>query len=142
MRDHRYRGVVNATMSLGQRCYEAMPSCRTWGEVADAAGLSEQEGDTPYKRGRRARNHARGYAARRSLSYPPEGSRIRGRGRPQSFARAREAYELKAGGERTWAMIAREVGYSTTHHGRAALEMARRYASWAGLPWPPKEKRK
>ena len=49
----------------------------------------------------------------------------------------RRTYELRAGGKRTWRSIAAELGYSTAHHGRAALEMARRYASGAGLPWPP-----
>ena len=124
-------------MSLHQRCYEAMPGCRSWGEVADAAGLPEHEGDTPYRRGCRARVCARHYAAVRGLAFPPEGSRIRGRGRPRSLARARRAYELRAGGGRTWRAIAVELGYSTANHGRAALEMARRYASEAGMPWPP-----
>ena len=130
-------GSETGTMSLHQRCYEAMPVCRSWGEVADAAGLPEHEGDTPYRRGCRARVCARHYAAVRGLAFPPEGSRIRGRGRPRSLARARRAYELRAGAARTWRSIAREVGYSTANHGRTALEMARHYASGAGLPWPP-----
>ena len=131
------RGMTAAPVTWQQRCYEAMPGRRTWAEVADAAGLPAREGDTPYRRGCRAQRYARRYAASRNLPYPPAGCVIR-RGRPgQTLDRARRAYELRAEGERTWRSIAAELGYSTANDGRAALEMARRYASGAGLPWPP-----
>ena len=132
------RGLVTSTVTLQRRCYEAMPGRRTWAGIAEAAELPECEGDTPYRRGCRAQRYARRYAASRGLPYPPAGCVIRGRGRPgRTLDRARRAYELRAGGGRTWRSIAAELGYSTAHDGRAALEMARRYASDAGLPWPP-----
>ena len=137
------RGMTAAPLTWQQRCYEAMPGRRTWAEIADAAGLPGQKGDTPYRRGCRAQRYARRYAASRNLPYPPAGCVIRGRGRPgQTLDRARRAYELRAGGGRTWRSIAAELGYSTAHDGRASLEMARRYASGAGLPWPPGQTRR
>ena len=134
----RSRGMTAAPVTWQQRCYEAMPGRRTWAEIAEAAGLPRRKGDTPYRRGSRAQTYARRYAASRNLPYPPVGCVIRGRGRPdQTLDRARRAYELRAKGERTWRSIALELGYSTANEGRTALEMARRYASGAGLPWPP-----
>ena len=131
-------GTVTAAVSLHRRCYEAMPGRRTWAEIADAAGFPARKGDTPYRRGCRAQTYARRYARKRDLPYPPAGCVIRGRGRPgQTLDRARRAYELRAVGGRTWGAIAVELGYSTARYGRSALEMARRYASSAGMPWPP-----
>lgn len=125
-------------MSLHRRCYKAMPGRRTWAEIADAAGLPVRDGDTPYRRGCRAQTYARRYAEKRDLPYPPAGCVIRGRGRPgQTLDRARKAYELRAAGGWTWGAIAVELGYSTAQQGRTALEMARRYASAAGMLWPP-----
>ena len=132
------RGIATEMLTWQQRCYEAMPGHRTWAEIADAARIPRQKGDTPYRRGSRARVYAHRYAMARDLPFPPAGCVLRGRGWPgQTLDRARRAYELRAGEERTWGSIALELGYSTANHGRAALEMARRYASGAGLPWPP-----
>ena len=49
-----------------------------------------------------------------------------------TLPRARRAYRLRERGEE-WAAIARRVGYAS---GRAAREMAKRYAARKELPWP------
>ena len=137
------RGMTAAPVTWQQRCYEAIPGRRAWAEIAEAAVLPRRKGDTPYRRGCRAQAYARRYAASRNFPYPPAGCVIRGRGGAgQTLDRARRAYEIRAGWGQAWGAIALELGYSTANDGRAALEMARRYASGAGLPWPPGQTRR
>ena len=70
-----------------------------------------------------------------SASPPKKPSTTRGVGRPPS-EKGRLAYQLKAGGGRTWVLIAREVGLSDAGKGNVAKKAARRHAEREGLPWP------
>ena len=64
---------------------------------------------------------------------PVEG--VERRGRPRADT-GWKAYRLKAGGRRTWASIARELGLSDARKGDVALRMAKRHAQREALPWP------
>ena len=118
-----------ASKPLGQSAYELKThSERTWQIIALILGHPSGTASAVSEAAKR-------YAKRERLPWPAPGARPRGR-KSTNLSRAGRAYNIKAAGGTTWVKIAIKLGYSPENNGRAALEMARRYAKRSGRAWP------